>query len=106
MRTFRARLWKGQAKSNCEWLCPEDVSLIKLTDVSEILARAKSNHQTNWPKPPSAPSLQTLIERHGTYIDITPDAWAEHNAAMAKWRLDRADYYMQLRNARKTKLPI
>ena len=74
----------------------------KLSDVSEILAKTKSGRPgTNWPKPPSPPSLQELVERHGTYADITLGAWAEYDAAMAKWRLDRADFYMQLRNVQK-----
>jgi hypothetical protein len=97
-------LWKKQARLNCAWLCPEDVSLIKLANVSEILAKAKSERlETNWPKPPSAPSLQELVERHGTYADITLEAWAEYEAAMVKWRLDRADFYMRLRNVQNKK---
>ena len=78
--------------------------MIKLANVSEILARTNSRRpETVWQKPLSAPSLQNLVERHGTYADITPEAWAEYDAAMAKWRLDCADFYMQLRDARKKK---
>ena len=75
----------------------------EIPDISEILARGKSKREANWLKPPPAPSLQHLIEYHGGYDHITPEAWAEHDAAIAKWRLDRADYYMQLRNSRKNK---
>jgi hypothetical protein len=104
MRIFRAKPWRKQARLNCAWLCPEDVSLIKLANVSEFLARTDSRRlEMDWPKPPSPPSLQELVERHGTYADITPEAWAEHDAAIVKWRLDRADFYMQLRNAQKKK---
>jgi hypothetical protein len=75
-----------------------------LSDVSGILAKTKPDRPaTNWPKPPSAPSLQDLVERHGTYADITLEAWVEYDAAMVKWRLDRADFYMQLRNVRNKK---
>jgi hypothetical protein len=78
--------------------------LIKLANVSEILARTNFRRlEMDWLKPPSAPSLQELVERHGTHADITPEAWAQHDAAMAKWRLDRADFYMQLRNVQKKK---
>jgi hypothetical protein len=70
---------------------------IKLTDISEILARPKIKR---WPKPPRAPSLQDLVEffeRYGKGYDrISPENWAAHDAAMAKWRLDRADYYIKL----------
>jgi len=76
----------------------------KLSDVSEILAKTKPDRPaTNWPKPPSAPSLQELVERHGTYDRITPEAWAEYDAATVKWCLDRADFYMQLRDVQKKK---
>jgi hypothetical protein len=88
-----------------------------LVDIAEILAQARSKHETNWPKPPAPPLLQQeltpltgkprgepgLIERCGGYANITPEAWAEHDAAMAKWRLDRRDYYERLREARKPK---
>jgi len=36
--------------------------------------------------------VQELVARYGGYDRITPEAWAQHDAAMAKWRLDRADY--------------
>ena len=76
----------------------------KLSDVSGILAKTNSDRpETNWPKPPPPPSLQELVERHGTYADITLEAWAEYDAAMVKRRLDRADFYMQLRNVQKKK---
>jgi hypothetical protein len=64
---------------------------IQLTDIDEILARPKPAR--DWPKPPRAPSLQDLIGLHGGYDRII---WAAHDAAMAKWRLDRADYYIKL----------
>jgi hypothetical protein len=36
-----------------------------------------------------APDLQKLVERFGGYDRITPEAWAEHDAAMAQWHIDR-----------------
>ena len=38
---------------------------------------------------PPAPSLQELVERFGGYGRITPQAWAEFDAAMAQWHIDR-----------------
>lgn len=36
------------------------------------------------------PDLQALVIKHGGYDKITPEAWAEHDAAMA-------DYQMRIR---------
>ena len=33
------------------------------------------------------PNLQALVLRFGTYDKITPEAWAEHVAALAEFRL-------------------
>jgi hypothetical protein len=38
---------------------------------------------------PRAPDLQALVEKFGGYHLITPEAWAAHDAAMAKWHRDR-----------------
>ena len=40
-------------------------------------------------KYPQAPDLQALVEKFGGYHKITPEAWAEHDAAMAQWHRDR-----------------
>jgi hypothetical protein len=32
------------------------------------------------------PSLQKLVEDHAGYDKITPEAWAEFDAAMALWK--------------------
>jgi hypothetical protein len=32
------------------------------------------------------PDLQALVTRHGGYDKITPQAWAEYDAAMADWQ--------------------
>jgi hypothetical protein len=32
------------------------------------------------------PDLQALVIKHGSYDKITPEAWAEFDAAMAEWK--------------------
>jgi hypothetical protein len=32
------------------------------------------------------PDLQALVDRFGGYDKITPEAWAEHDAAVARYR--------------------
>lgn len=32
------------------------------------------------------PSLQKLVEAHGGYDKITPDAWVKFDADMARWK--------------------
>jgi hypothetical protein len=43
------------------------------------------------PKYPQAPDLQALVEKFGGYHydNITPEAWADHDAAMAAWHRAR-----------------
>jgi hypothetical protein len=38
---------------------------------------------------PLAPSLQALVERYGSYAEIPREAWAEYDATMALWHIDR-----------------
>jgi hypothetical protein len=33
-----------------------------------------------------APDLHALVERHGGYERIPPEAWAQHDQAMAEWQ--------------------
>jgi hypothetical protein len=35
-----------------------------------------------------APDLQALVATHGTYADITPEAWAKFDAELEQWRTD------------------
>jgi hypothetical protein len=35
------------------------------------------------------PDLQALVRRFGDYSAITPEAWAEHEAAMEAWQARR-----------------
>lgn len=38
------------------------------------------------------PDLHDLIRKHGTYRDITPEAWAQYDAEVEQWKADlRAD---------------
>ena len=34
----------------------------------------------------TAPDLQGLVRKHGGYDKISPEAWAEHDRAMAEWQ--------------------
>src|SRR5262249_60880807 len=40
----------------------------------------------NWLRANPAPDLQALVERHGGYDKITPEAWAEYDRALAEWQ--------------------
>jgi hypothetical protein len=51
-------------------------------DVPALAARPQEPY-------PRAPDLQALVERFGGYHLITPEAWAEHDAAMAQWHRAR-----------------
>jgi hypothetical protein len=44
------------------------------------------------PKYPQAPDLQALVEEFSGYHNITPEAWVEHDAAMAAWHRARRIY--------------
>jgi hypothetical protein len=71
-------------------------SELKLTTLYDVL-NPPPKPATGWPRPPPGPTLQELVSRYGGYDRIMPEeAWAQHDAAMAKWRLDRADYYRRL----------
>ena len=39
----------------------------------------------DWLRSNPAPDLQELVARHGGYDKIPPEAWAEHDRAMAEW---------------------
>jgi hypothetical protein len=39
-----------------------------------------------WLRSNPAPDLQDLVEHHGGYSNITPEAWAEHDRAIAEWQ--------------------
>jgi hypothetical protein len=39
-----------------------------------------------WLEKNPAPDLQQLVAKHGGYNRITPEAWAEHDRAMAQWQ--------------------
>jgi hypothetical protein len=34
---------------------------------------------------PKAPDLQELVQRFGTYSNITPEAWEQYDRQMAEW---------------------
>ena len=40
----------------------------------------------NWLRSNPAPHLQELVRKHGGYDKISPEAWAEHDRAMAEWQ--------------------
>jgi hypothetical protein len=88
-------------RSNYESHYPEDVSLTEEIELTN-LDYATNPTETDWPKPPPAPSFQVLVELHGGYDRIPAIAFAAHDEAMAKWRLDCRDYYERIRtNKRK-----
>jgi hypothetical protein len=39
-----------------------------------------------WIKTDPPPDLQELVKRFGGYSNITPQAWAENDAAMLRWQ--------------------
>jgi hypothetical protein len=41
---------------------------------------------------PRAPDLQALVGRCGGFDKITPQDWAEHDAAMHKWHRARREF--------------
>jgi hypothetical protein len=41
---------------------------------------------------PKAPDLQKLVERHGGYDKITPEAWRRFDADMTGWQRARRIY--------------
>lgn len=43
----------------------------------------------DWLRANPAPDLQELVARHGGYDKIPPEAWAEHDRAMADWQARR-----------------
>lgn len=43
----------------------------------------------DWIKDHPPPNLQELVARFGTYSAITPDAWAEFDAAREDWEYRR-----------------
>lgn len=51
------------------------------------------------------PCLQQLVEAHGGYHRITPEAWAQYDRDVAKWREDLRsgalwmDQWMEIRRA-------
>ena len=40
----------------------------------------------DWLRSNPTPDLQELVARHGGYDKISPEAWAEHDRAMAEWQ--------------------
>jgi hypothetical protein len=46
------------------------------------------------------PDLQELVKRFGGFDKITPEAWAEYDAAVAKWQARRRANYLDLRHMR------
>jgi hypothetical protein len=58
---------------------------------------------------PAPPNLQQLAERHGGHDRIPPEAWAEHDAAVARYRTAKIvklhDEQARNRNAGKTAPP-
>ena len=42
-----------------------------------------------WLRANPAPDLQELVARHGGYVKIPPEAWAEYDRAMADWQQRR-----------------
>jgi hypothetical protein len=44
---------------------------------------------SEWIKTHSPPDLQELVARHGGYNKITPEAWAEWDAANEAWQAAR-----------------
>jgi hypothetical protein len=36
-----------------------------------------------------APDLQHLVQAYGDYDKITPETWAEYDAAIRQWHADR-----------------
>ena len=52
-------------------------------------APATTEDASSYPRPPC---LQALVARFGGYHLITPEAWAEYDAAIAQWHIDRRIY--------------
>jgi hypothetical protein len=44
-----------------------------------------------WLRKNPAPDLQKLVERFGTYSQITPEAWGEFDRAMEQWQERRRE---------------
>lgn len=50
--------------------------------------RAEPGDFAEWLKRNPPPSIDTLIEKFGSYGAITAQAWADHEKALRRWRVN------------------
>src|SRR5262249_12154666 len=58
----------------------------RLRDTAPRGGREQQTRQHRRSRHHDGPDLQGLVRKHGGYDKISPEAWAEHDRAMAEWQ--------------------